>query len=97
MKELAPPQDNGEIPYNWEFPNKSNCSVVQIDVPQRFLSVSYPPNIGVDPGNTTYKGEYADYFINQDGKPSDYLRHETFDTFGQLMGDGLVVNFNVHE
>ncbi len=97
MKELAPPQDNSEIPYDWEIPNKSACSVVQIDLPQKFISVSYPPNLGVDTNDATYKGEYAEYFIGPSGKPANFLRHNTFDTFGQFLGDGLIVDFFVHE
>ena len=96
MHELMQPNDDYRIPGDWDFLGKRDCSVVQIDIAQRFLSVSLEKE-GVDPKDTVYKGHYADYFFGSNGKPLNYLRHAAFDTFGNLRGDGLTTSFRIHE
>lgn len=86
------------IPEYWKFPerNKKGLVVKQIDLPQGFLAITLP-GASYYKEKKIYKGEYVDYFFNQEGRPRELRRHSGFDTQIKLRKGESEMLLNIHE
>ena len=89
--------ENPKIPENWNFlgRNDPGLKIRQIDLDKSFLAFNLPDN----PISRTlphYKGEYRDYFFDQEGRRLDERVHGAFDTHINVVRD-IKVSYSAHE
>lgn len=86
-----------EIPEHWQFPERGQKGLVvaQIDLDQRFLSFTLPDKPGYK--NPHYKGEYADYFFDENGNIIDCRTHSYDDTVIELRKSDMGMRFLMGE
>jgi hypothetical protein len=81
LSELNPQSETIRIPESWKFPERDTkgLKVEQIDLGQNFLAFSLP-ELPYIKKTSFYKGEYADYFFDSKGNPTDCRKRSRFYT-----------------